>query len=60
MNLSNTPITFNKGTVVATVKAANMVPPMLAPNPSRRSRRPEEIPKKTPARLEKLFSKLDL
>ena len=60
MNLSNTPITFNKGTVVATVKAANMAPPMLALNPSHRSCRPEEIPKKTPTRLEKLFSKLDL
>ena len=60
MNLSNAPITLNKGTVVATMKAANIIPPMLAPNPSNENNKPEEIPKKTPARLEKLFSKLDL
>ena len=60
MNLSNAPITLNKGTVVATVKAANMVPSMLALNPSHENCKPEEIPKKTLARLEKLFSKLDL
>ena len=60
MNLSNAPITLNKGTVVATVKAANIIPPMLAPKPPNENSKPEEIPKKTPARLEKLFSKLDL
>ena len=60
MNLSNAPITLNKGTVVATVKAANIIPLMLAPNPSNENSKPEEISKKTLARLEKLFSKLDL
>ena len=33
MNLSNQSITLNKGTVVATVTAANIIPPMLAPKP---------------------------
>ena len=60
MNLSNAPITLNKGTVVATVKAANIIPPMLAPKPPNKNSKPEEIPKKTLARLKKLFSKLDL
>ena len=31
MNLSNSPVTLNKGSVVAIVKAANVVPLMLAP-----------------------------
>ena len=60
MNLSNEPITLNKGTVVATVKVANIIPPMLAPKPAPENSKPKKIPKKTPARLEKLFSKLDL
>ena len=60
MNLSNQPITLNKGSVVATIKAANVVPPMLAPKPTSIESKVEEIPKKTPAWLEKLFSKLDL
>ena len=60
MNLSNAPITLNKGTVVATVKVTNLIPPMLAPKPPPGNSKPEEIPKKTLARLEKLFSKLDL
>ena len=60
MNPSNAPVTLSKGTVVATVKAANMIPPMLAPNLPNEDSKPAEIPKKTPARLEKLFYKLDL
>ena len=61
LNLSNKPVVLKKGTIVATVKASNKVPPMLAPK-SNPSEEPvsEQIPRKTPARLEKLFSKLDL
>ena len=61
LNLSNKPVVLKKGTIVATVKASNKVPPMLAPK-SNPSEEPvsEQIPRKTPAHLEKLFSKLDL
>ena len=37
-----------------------MIPPMLAPNLPDGNGKPGDIPKKTPARLEKLFHKLDL
>ena len=61
LNLSNKLVVLKKGTIVAMVKASNKVPPMLAPK-SNPSEEPvsEQIPRKTPARLEKLFSKLDL
>ena len=57
MNLSHDSVVLKKGTVVATIRAANVIPPILAPRSDSKS---VEIPKKTPARLEKLFSKLDL
>ena len=62
MNLSIRPVTLKKGTIVATIKAANIIPPMLAVKPqlNNNNNKTEEIPEKTPARLEKLFSKLDL
>ena len=63
MNLSSRPVTLKMGTIVATIKAANIIPPMLAakpPSDSNNNNSKDEIPEKTPARLEKLFSKLDL
>ena len=63
MNLSSRPVTLKKGTVVATIKAANIIPPMFAAKPpcdNNNNNNKDEIPEKTPARLEKLFSKLDL
>ena len=62
MNLSSRLLTLKKGTIVATIKAANIIPPMLAVKPQLNNinNKTEEIPEKTPARLEKLFSKLDL
>ena len=63
MNLSSRLVTLKKGTIVATIKAANIIPPMLAAKPSSENKNnnsKDEIPKKTPARLEKLFNKLDL
>ena len=55
MNLSNAPVTLNKGTVVATVKAANIIPPMLAPKPSNENSQPEEIPKKTAGQVREII-----
>ena len=61
MNLSSRPVTLKKGTIVATIKAANIIPPMLAAKlQSDNNNIKDEIPEITPARLEKLFSKLDL
>ena len=62
MNLSSRLLTLKKGTIVATIKAANIIPPMLAVKPklNNNNNKTEEIPEKTPARLEKLFSKFDL
>ena len=61
LNLSNKPVILRKGTIVATVKAGNKVPPMLAPKIHKeKESKKEQIPEKTPARIEKLFNKLDL
>ena len=59
---SSRPVTLKKGTIVATIKAANIIPPMFAAKPqsNNNNNKTEEIPEKTPARLEKLSSKLDL
>ena len=47
--------------IVGTVKAGNKVPPMLAPRIHKeKDLKTEQIPEKTPAKIEKLFSKLDL
>ena len=59
MNLSNSPVTLNKGSVVAIVKAANVVLPMLAPKNEERKDN-MQMPEKTLERLDKLFRKLDL
>ena len=47
MNLSNSPVTLNKGSVVAVVKAANVVPPMLAPKKEGKKDN-MQMPEKTP------------
>ena len=61
LNLSNRPVILKKGTIVDTVKAGNKVPPMLAPRiHEEKDSKKEQIPEKTPARIEKLFNKLDL
>ena len=61
LNLSNRPVILKKGTIVGTVKAGNKVPPMLAPKIQKEKESElDQIPEKTPARLEKLFDKLDL
>ena len=61
LNLSNRPVIFKKGTIVGTVKAGNKVPPMLAPRIHKEKEfKKKQIPEKTPARIEKLFNKLDL
>ena len=61
LNLSNKPVVLKKGTIVATVKAGNKIPLMLAPKPHK-EKEPvsDRLPEKTPTRIEKLFSKLDL
>ena len=60
-NLSEKVQTFKKGTVIATIKAANLVPPKLAPRyVNENNNNNNERPKLTSERTEKLFSKLDL
>ena len=60
MNLSSELVVLKKGTVVPHVKPANLIPPMLAPRNENNNAQQDEIPKKTPAQIQKLFSKLDL
>ena len=61
LNLSNKPVVLKKGTIVATVKAGNKIPPMLALKPHKEQEPAGgRLPEKTPARIAKLFSKLDL
>ena len=60
MNLSSEPVILKKGTVVAHVKPANLIPPMLAPRNENSNAKSEEMSEKTPERIQKLFSKLDL
>ena len=60
-NLSEKVQTFKKGTIVASVKAVNLVPPKLSPkytneNNSNNNKKPQL----TPEHINKLFSKLDL
>ena len=60
-NLSEKAQTFKKGTIIATIKAANLVPPKLAPKyVNENNNYNNERPKLTSERTEKLFSKLDL
>ena len=60
-NLSEKTQTFKKGTVIATIKAANLVPPKLAPKYVNENvnNDNEEKPKATPEHINKLFLKLD-
>ena len=61
LNLYNRPVILKKGTIVVIVKAGNKVLPMLAPKiHQEKDSKEEQIPEKTPARIEKLFNKLDL
>ena len=62
LNLSNRLVTLKIGTIIATIKAANIVLPMLALKQlnTNNNQSDDKIPKKTPKRLEKLFTKLDL
>ena len=62
-NLTNQTIEIKKGTVVATVQAANIIPPMLAAKSSNTNNSAEDNDTNktpTPERIEKLFSKIDL
>ena len=60
-NLTNNIIKLKKGIVVASVQAANVIPPMLAsksPENSNISKNNSSLtPKATPERIEKFFSK---
>ena len=60
-NLSEKTQMFKKGTIIATIKAANLVPPKLAPKyVNENNNDNNEKMKLTSERTEKLFSKLDL
>ena len=60
-NLSEKVQTFKKGTIVASVKAANLVPPKLAPKyTNENNSNNNEKPQLTTEHINKLFSKLDL
>ena len=60
-NLSEKVQTFKKGTVIATIKAANLVPPKLAPRyVNENNNNNNKRPKLTSERTEKLFSKIGL
>ena len=60
-NLSEKPQTLTKGTVIACVQAANLVPPKLAPRETNTNNNNDNTPfEPTQERIEKLFSKLDL
>ena len=60
-NLSEKAQMFKKGTIIATIKAANLVPPKLAPKyVNENNNNNNEKLKLTSERTEKLLSKLDL
>ena len=60
-NLSEKVQIIKKGTIIASVKAANLVPPKLAPRyTNENNSNNNEKPPPTPERIQKLFSKLDL
>ena len=60
-NLSEKVQTIKKGTIIASVRAANLVPPKLAPRYTNENNNNnnERLPL-TPERIQKLFSKLNL
>ena len=60
-NLSEKPQTLTKGTVIACVQAANLIPPKLAPRETNTNNNNDSTPlEPTTERIEKLFSKLNL
>ena len=60
-NLSEKTQTFKKGTVIASVKAANLVPPKLAPKyVNENNNNSNDKLQATLERINKLFSKLDI
>ena len=59
-NLSEKTRTFKKGTIIATIKAANLVPPKLAPKYMNENKYNNKKPQPTAECIDKLFSKLDL
>ena len=60
-NLSEKPQTLIKGTVIACVQAANLIPPKLAPREANTNNNNDTTPiEPTTERIKKLFSKLNL
>ena len=60
-NLSEKPQTLSKGTVIAKVQAANLIPPKLAPRMTNTNNNNDNSSlESSPERIEKLFSKLNL
>ena len=60
-NLSEKSQTLPKGTVVACVQAANLIPPKLAPRETNVNNNNDNTsPEPSPERIDKLFSKLNL
>ena len=60
-NLSEKPQVLNKGTVIAKVQAANMVPPKLAPRFTNvNTNNANQSSEPSPECIEKLFSKLNI
>ena len=60
-NLSEKPQTLKKGTVIACVQAANLIPPKLAPREMNTNNNNDTTPiEPMTERIEKLFSKLNL
>ena len=60
-NLSEKPQVLNKGTVIARIQAANIVPPKLAPRfDNTNTNNANHSSEPSPKRIEKLFSKLNI
>ena len=60
-NLSEKTQTFKKGTVIASIRAENLIPPKLAPKyMNKNSNNNNENPLTTSEHMDKLFSKLDI
>ena len=60
-NLSEKPQVLNKGTVIAKIQPANLIPPKLTPRfTNLNSNNANQSSEPTPERIEKLFSKLNI
>ena len=60
-NLSEKPQVLTKGTVVAKIQPANLIPPKLAPRlTNSNSNNANDTSEPSPERIEKLFSKLNI